>query len=119
MVAREATMSLLIKQLIWVVPMLILSALLEAGGDAGMRAGLRGKPIGFLLGALSLIAYGIFVNVPKWDFGRLLGVYIAIFFLVSQIIALAVFKERPGAPVLIGGALIVAGGAVLTFWQPK
>ncbi len=112
-------MSVLLKQLVWVVPMLVLSALLEAGGDAGMRVGFRGKPMGFLLGALSLIAYGIAVNVPKWDFGRLLGVYIAVFFVVSQVIAVVAFKERPGAPVLVGGALIVAGGAVLTFWQPK
>ena len=112
-------MWLLIKQLAWVVPMLVLSALLEAGGDAGMRTGLKGKPWGFLIGALLLFAYGIVINVPKWDFGRLLGVYIAIFFVVSQVVALVVFKERPGAPVLVGGALIVAGGAVLTFWQTK
>ncbi len=112
-------MWIVIKQLIWVVPLLVLAAVLEAGGDAGMRTGLKGNPIGFMLGALSLFAYGIVVNVPKWDFGRLLGVYIAIFFLVSQVIAVVAFKERPGAPVLVGGALIIAGGAVLTFWQPK
>ena len=112
-------MSPLVKQLLWVVPVLVFAALLEAGGDAGMRFGLRGKPVGFLLGALSLTAYGILVNVPKWDFGRLLGVYIALFFLVSQAIAVLAFRERLSAPVLVGGALIVAGGAVLTFWQPR
>src|SRR5438045_9025382 len=109
----------ILRQLVWVAPMLIIAALLEAGGAAGMRAGLMGRPIGFLLAALSLFAYGILVNVPKWDFGRLLGVYIAIFFIVSQIIAVVAFKERPGPPILIGGSLIVAGGAILTFWQPK
>lgn len=112
-------MWVLIRQLAWVVPMLVLAALLEAGGDAGMRAGLRGKPAGFLIGALLLFTYGVVVNVPKWDFGRLLGVYIAIFFVVSQVIAVVVFKERPSAQVLLGGSLIVAGGAILTFWQPK
>jgi len=112
-------MSTLMKQLLWIFPMLILAAALEAGGDAGMRSGLRGKPIGFLFGAISLVAYGLAVNVPKWDFGRLLGVYIALFFIVSQIFAAVAFKERLTAPILVGGALIVAGGAVLTFWQPR
>jgi small multidrug resistance family-3 protein len=112
-------MASLIKQLLWIVPMLIIAAALEAGGDAGMRFGLKGKPVGFLFGAVSLIAYGIVVNVPKWDFGRLLGVYIAVFFIVSQAIAVVAFREKIGAPILVGGALIVAGGAVLTFWQPE
>lgn len=108
-----------IKQLLWVIPLLILSAALESGGDAGMRLGLKGKPIGFVLGAVSLIAYGLVVNVPKWDFSRLMGVYIAIFFVVSQVIAAIFFAEKPTAPIFVGGALIVAGGAVLTFWHSK
>lgn len=112
-------MTALLKQVFWIFPLLVLAAALEAGGDAGMRLGLRGKPIGFLLGALSLIAYGLVLNVPKWDFGRVLGIYIALFFVVSQIFAIVIFKERLSAPILVGGALIVAGGAVLAFWQPK
>lgn len=107
------------KQLLWVMLVLILSALLEAGGDAGMRFGIRGKPVGFLAGGLSLVAYGLIVNLPKWDFGRLLGVYIAVFFIVSQLIAVVLFKERIGLPILVGGALIVAGGAVLALWHPE
>ena len=112
-------MTPLLRQLVWVLPMLVIAALLEAGGDAGMRVGIRGKPLGFLFGALALVAYGVAVNVPKWDFGRLLGVYIALFFVVSQLIAVLAFKEKIGAPTLVGGALIVAGGAVLTFWQAR
>ena len=103
-------------QALQVLPLLALSALLEAGGDAGMRAGMQGRRFGFALGALMLVAYGFVVNLPKWNFGRLMGVYISLFFIVSQVIAIVVFHERLRLPTLIGGALIVAGGLVLTFW---
>jgi drug/metabolite transporter (DMT)-like permease len=39
--------------------------------------------------------------------------YIAVFFVVSQVISVAVFGERPAAGVLAGGALIVSGGVVM------
>ena len=97
--------------------LLVISAALEVGGDAGMRAGLHGRRSGFVIGILLLALYGIFVNLPKWDFGRLMGIYIAIFFLVSQAIAVFSFHENLKAPTLVGGALIIAGGLVLTFWK--
>lgn len=56
---------------------------------------------------------------PKWDFGRLLGVYIAVFFVVSQLIAHFFFDERIRKPMLVGGALIIAGGLVMTFWHEE
>ena len=34
-------------------------------------------------GAIVFFAYGVTVNLPPWDFGRLLGVYVALFFLVA------------------------------------
>jgi multidrug transporter EmrE-like cation transporter len=104
--------------------LLVVAAILEVGGDALMRYGLRSsaltsRVIGFGLSAVVLFAYGVFVNLPKWNFGRLLGVYIAIFFVVSQIVSLTVFRERLRAPTLVGGLLIVAGGLVLTFWRTE
>ena len=99
------------------VTLLILSALLEVGGDAGMRKGLEGRQAGFVIGALLLIVYGLVVNISKLDFSKLMGIYIAVFFVVSQILAVLVFKEKIHTPVLIGGALIVAGGCVMTFWR--
>ena len=101
------------------IALLVLSALLEVGGDAGIRAGLQGRQAGFLLGSVLLIAYGLVVNLSKLDFGKLMGIYIAVFFVVSQIIAVLVFKEKIHGPTLVGGALIVAGGCVLTFWRPS
>ena len=46
-----------------------------------------------------------------------MGVYIALFFIVAQTIALVVFREKLQAPVLVGGGFIVVGALILTFWQ--
>jgi small multidrug resistance family-3 protein len=96
---------------------LVIAALLEVGGDALVRWGLKGgRILGFILGAVVLFTYGIVVNSPKWNFGRLLGVYIAVFFVVSQIISVVAFSEAVRTPTLIAGALIVCGGIILTFF---
>jgi len=62
-----------------------------------------------------LAAYGLIVNQPALAFGRLLGLYIVLFFVVSQLVALITLGERPTASLLLGGALIVAGGLVIHF----
>ena len=98
---------------------LALAAVLEVGGDALVRWGLKsGRWIGLALGAGVLFGYGLSVNLPRWDFGRLMGVYIAAFFVVSQAVAVVFFHERLQAPTLVGGALIVAGGLLITVWRP-
>lgn len=61
-----------------------------------------------------LTLYGWAVNAPPWDFGKLLGVYVALFFIVAQVIAWAAFGQAPTARVLLGGALIIAGGLVVS-----
>ncbi len=100
---------------------LFLAASLEAGGDAIVRAGLRGSGAArvawFLAGALVLFSYGYAVNTPKWNFGRLIGVYVTLFFLVAQLIGWVFFQETPNRAIVAGGALILAGGAVITYWQ--
>ncbi len=72
---------------------------------------------GIALGGAVLFGYGLMVNLTKWEFSRLLGVYLAVFFVVAQVAAVLVFRERLHAPVLAGGALIVAGGLVMTLWR--
>ena len=96
--------------------------MLEAGGDALVRRGLHGQSLSIktaflVLGAVVLFAYGMVVNTPPWDFGRLLGVYVALFFVVAQLINWFGFGIAPTGPILAGGGLIVTGGLVITFWR--
>jgi small multidrug resistance family-3 protein len=63
------------------VPMMLLAAaVLEVGGDAIIRLGLRGgRPLPIAPGMLVLGVYGTAVNQVRWDFGRLLGGYVGVF----------------------------------------
>lgn len=94
---------------------LIAAALLEVGGDAAIRYGLvRPATAAALAGAAALVAYGFVVNTNRlMQFSRLMGVYIAVFYLVSQTIGMAMFGERPTLPAIAGGALIVTGGLLI------
>ena len=67
----------------------------------------------FLAGAAVLFGYGVIVNAPDWDFGRLLGVYVVFFFLIAQLMSWALFHRPPSTLTMVGGILIVAGGVVL------
>jgi multidrug transporter EmrE-like cation transporter len=97
---------------------LALAAMLEVGGDALVRWGLKdGRWYGLALGAVVLFGYGLSVNLPKWDFGRLMGVYIAAFFVVAQAVAMIFFRERLQMPTIVGGALIIAGGILISVWR--
>jgi small multidrug resistance family-3 protein len=101
------------------IAILLLAAILEAGGDALMRAGLHKNLVWqrcslFALAAVVLFAYGWTMNAPPWDFGKLLGIYVVLFFLVAQLISWLVFKQTPSPMIAIGGLLIVAGGAVVS-----
>lgn len=107
---------------IGILAVLTLAACLEAGGDALVRSGLHAPVlatrIGFMAaGALVLFTYGVCVNLPPWDFGRLLGVYVALFFVVAQLINLFAFGMKPSLPIYCGGVLIVSGGLLMTFWR--
>ncbi len=92
------------------------SALLEVGGDAVVRKGLRGTNVIIILaGGLMLAAYGLLVNMVRWDFSKLLGVYVAVFALVSVMCGRFVFGESIPNSTWMGLAIIVAGGMVIQF----
>jgi drug/metabolite transporter superfamily protein YnfA len=98
---------------------LLIAALLETGGDALVRTGLRapgtaGRFLWIAGGGAVLLAYGVIVNTPAWQFGRLLGVYVVLFFLVAQVLGWAVFDEVPSASTLVGGAFILVGGVIVS-----
>ena len=102
-----------------IVSLLLMAALLETGGDAVIRTGLRTsspfvRAMLFLVGAVILFTYGYAVNASSWDFGRLLGIYIVFFFLVAQVISWSVFRQPPSRGTLLGGAFIVVGGIIIS-----
>ena len=72
----------------------------------------------FLAGAVLLFGYGSFLNLAPVEFRRVVGLYIATLFVVWQLINFIAFRTLPTMPILVGGALVIAGGAIITFWQP-
>ena len=101
---------------------LALAAYLEVYGDACFSSGLYHaagpRRLGwFLAGTAVLVAYSLFLNSSKVDFGKLLGVYVVLFFVVAQLVARIKFGQSPTPPIYVGGGLIVAGGLVITFWK--
>ncbi len=98
----------------WLV--FVVAALLEVGGDAVVRRGLRGRSaLWIVLGCAILGLYGIVVNSVHWDFSRLLGVYVAFFAVVSVLLGRFFFCEHVPASTWCGLALIVLGGLVIQF----
>jgi hypothetical protein len=101
---------------------LIAATTLETFGDAIIRIGIGQtawlpRSALFLAGAFLLFGYGLSLNLAPIEFNRVVGLYIAILFVTWQLVNLIVFRSAPGVPVLLGGALIVAGGLVVTFWE--
>jgi small multidrug resistance family-3 protein len=102
---------------------LLIATTLEVGGDAVIRKAIydHAGPIRigfFLVGAVLLFGYGSFLNLAPVEFGRVVGLYIATLFVVWQVINFIAFRTLPTMPILVGGALVIAGGAIVTFWQP-
>jgi small multidrug resistance family-3 protein len=98
------------------LPMLIFvaAALLEVGGDAVVRHGLRGqKWVLILVGCVMLGIYGVVVNTVKWDFSKLLGVYVAVFAVISVLVGRFWLQESVPTSTWVGLAIIVVGGLVI------
>jgi hypothetical protein len=105
-----------------VLGFLVLATILEASGDAIVRMGLYHHSLTlrillFLAGTALLFGYGLSLNLAPLAFGRVVGLYIAVLFVVWQIINFVAFRSLPTLPILVGGALILAGGSIVTFWQ--
>ena len=104
-----------------IIALLVLATALEVTGDAIIRKGLApmagsAKAAYFGVGALMLFGYGLSLNLAPIEFHRVVGVYIAILFLMWQLISFIAFRSIPSAPVLAGGSLIVVGGLIVAFW---
>jgi len=92
------------------------AALLEIGGDSIVRSGLRINRIAVIIvGFVVLGCYGLVVNMVKWDFSKLLGVYVAIFAVISVTWGKFIFKEDVPTSTWIGLVPIVIGGLIIQF----
>jgi len=105
------------------VVFLIIATILEVSGDAIIRKSIYNHTgiyrIGLMLmGTILLFGYGFVLNLTPVEFGKVVGLYIATLFVVWQIINYIAFHTLPGLPIIVGGALIIAGGLIITFWKP-
>ena len=104
--------------------LLVVATALEVSGDAIVRMALHDYPgltpvrlALFLLGAALVFGYSVFLNLAPFEFGEVVGLYIATLFIVWQVVNFAFFRTLPTVPILTGGALIVTGGAIVSFWK--
>ncbi len=92
------------------------AAILEVGGNAVVRKGLRGSGLLIILaGCVMLGCYGLVVNMVKWDFSKLLGVYVAIFALIGILFGRFVFNENIPTATWMGLIVIIGGGLIIQF----
>jgi hypothetical protein len=101
---------------------LIAATTLEVCGDAAVRIGLFNRVglsrIAVVLGGGGLLlGYGMMLNLAPLPFERVVGLYLATLFVVWQFVAFVTFRALPTLPILTGGALIIAGGLIVSFWQ--
>lgn len=102
--------------------LLLIAATLEVLGDAFFQTAVHRSSgvwrwVSLIGGVVTLSAYGLTVNLPTWNFGRLLGVYVVFFFVVAQVVARIRFQQPTSPAVLVGGSFIVAGGLIISFWK--
>lgn len=93
---------------------LLLAALLEVGGDAIIRKGLRGS--GMVLVALGFVvlgSYGVVVNLLHVDFSRLLGAYVGVFAVTSVVFGKTVFGEQISNATWAGLAVVLLGSLII------
>ena len=98
------------------IAILLIAAIFEAGGDALVRMGLHQQSgavrwMTFLGGAAVLFAYGLTVNAPDWDFGRVLGIYVVFFFVTAQLMSWPT-SDSPGLFPLVRGSSQAAASSV-------
>ena len=100
---------------------LIAATAFETTGDAIVRIGLFERMglerVGVLAGGgFLLLGYAVMLNLAPLPFARVAGFYIATLFAMWQLVSFVIFRAVPTPPILVGGALIIAGGLIVSFW---
>ena len=118
---------------------LILAAVLEVGGDAMIRDGIKDKSLFYLAAGVGLLAlYGLFVNVLStqsvisrlvnfnfrslpgandWQFSNQLGLYVGFFALASVGWGHSRYGDTVSASTIVGLFLIGLGGLTMQYGQ--
>ena len=105
------------------IVLLLAATILEASGDAVVRTAIYNH-VGltraglFFAGAALLLGYGTLLNLAPFEFSQVVGLYLATLFVVWQVVNFVAFRTLPTLPVVLGGSLVIAGGAIITFWKP-
>ncbi len=105
-----------------VLGFIIAATIFEAVGDAVMRIALRyhvmpGRILLFASATVLLAMYGAFLNLAPIEFANATGIYLASLFIAFQVVNYLFFRHTPGPGVLLGGAFIVTGSAIIYFWK--
>lgn len=104
-----------------VLAFVVLATIFEAVGDAVMRIALQwryalpGRIALFALGSILLALYGLLLNLAPVEFATVTGVYLASLFIAFQTVNYLFFRHVPSPGVLVGGAFIVTGAAIIYF----
>ncbi len=101
---------------------ILIATIFEVSGDAIVRMAIYKNTgairIGLMLiGGVLLFSYGFSLNLAPIEFGQVVGLYIATLFIVWQVINFLAFQTLPSVPSIVGGAFIVVGGMIITFWK--
>jgi hypothetical protein len=106
------------------VILLLAATILEVSGDAVVRTatynhGGLARFVAFFAGAILLLGYGTLLNLAPLQFGQAVGLYLATLFVVWQAINFVAFRTLPMLPIILGGLLVIIGGAIIKFWKPS
>jgi len=92
----------------------VAAAVLEVGGDALIRTGLRGSgALRVAAGFAVLGCYGVAVNLLNIDFSRLLGAYVGVFAAVSVLTGRLVFRDQVPPSTWVGLGVVLAGSLII------
>jgi len=106
-----------------VFALLLVATTLEVSGDAIIRLAIYDhagviRVLLMLIGATFLLGYGTSLNLAPVEFRHVVGLYVATLFIVWQFINFIFFRTLPNLPIFVGGAFIIIGGLLVTFWKP-
>jgi hypothetical protein len=69
------------------------------------------------LASVLLTMYGLFLNLAPVEFATVTGIYLASLFIAFQVVNYLFFRHTLSPGVLVGGAFIATGAAIIYFWK--